>query len=107
MKVTFLEYCPLPLLDPPARKEDGSIAPSPPPGSTAPVRSHRTPLVGVVGGPESGQLPVEGPGGHDDGHEAGGGQAQQDAHSYGGRSHHARYRGILRVHAPGGGGADY
>ena len=104
MKVTFLEYCPLPLMDPPAHKEDGT--------SRLLLRlvlrlRFGRPLVGVVGGPESGQLPVEGPGGHDDGHEAGGGQAQEDAHSYGGRSHHPRYRGVLRVHAPAGGGADY
>ena len=75
-------------MDPLAREEETTSSGPPPAGSTAPVWS---PLVGMVGRPEARQLPVESPGGHDDGHEAGGGEAQEDAHSDGGRAHHARY----------------
>ena len=63
-------------MDPLAGEEEATSSGPPPTGSTAPIRSHRGPLVGMVGGPEARQLPVEGPGGHDDGHEAGGGEAQ-------------------------------
>ena len=54
--------------------------------------------VGVVGGPECGQLPVDAGVGHNERHGAGERDACQDACTNGGSSHHAGYRSKLSFH---------
>lgn len=60
-------------------------------------------LGGVVAWPEAGELPVEGGGRDDAGHEAGEAEAGQDAGDDRRGAEHAGRAGPLLVHAPGRG----
>ena len=55
----------------------------------------------MVGWPECGELPVEGGGGDDEGHQAGDGDARQDAAPQGRGSHHASNACMLPVNTSG------
>ena len=55
----------------------------------------------MVGWPECGQLPVQGGGGDDQRHQAGDGDARQDAAPEGRGSHHTGDASVLPVNTPG------
>ena len=55
----------------------------------------------MVSWPECGQLPVQGGGGDDQRHQAGDGDARQDAAPEGRGSHHTGDASVLPVNTPG------
>ena len=57
--------------------------------------SHR-----MVGGPEGGELPVQGGGGDDGGHGAAEDDAHQDAATQGGRPHHPGHSRLITINTP-------
>ena len=54
----------------------------------------------MVGGPEGGQLPVQGGGGDDGGHGAAEDDAHQDAATEGGRPHHPGHARLITINTP-------